>query len=114
MSTSTTGQTADGTFELGVRRTFAGLGLDEAWRQGLALVEQDPAAGPARSRTDGEVARFPYRPDGAPRDATLQLRVLEAATGATVAIHVEGLPDAATRAALLERWTAAVEGLGAA
>jgi hypothetical protein len=108
------GQTADGTWEVGVRRTFPGVDVDEAWRIGLALVEGDPATGAARSRTDGEVARFVYRAPEWARDSTLQLRVLESATGATIAVHHEGLPDAAAREQMRERWTAALDGRGSA
>lgn len=106
---SPTGQTADGTWEIGVRRTIPGVGLDEAWRLGLEIVEGDPATGAARSRTDGKVARFHYRPPDWEHDSTLQLRVLPAARGTTIALHHEGLHDAAARERMRERWTAALE-----
>jgi hypothetical protein len=109
-----TGQTADGTWEVGVRRTID-LDPAEAWRRLPSLLAGDEAVGEQRSVTEGEVTRFAYRRPEWERDSTLQLRVLPASGGrATVAIHHERLPDAAAREAMRERWTGALEALAAA
>lgn len=119
-----TGQTADGTWEVGVRRTLA-LDPEQAWallpallgapgaalEPGHAFTTPDGVACAVRTVTPGEVARLSWQPDGCAQPSTLQLRVIPAATGTTVAVHHERLPDAAAREALRERWTAALEGL---
>ncbi|AKF86923.1 hypothetical protein MFUL124B02_35765 [Myxococcus fulvus 124B02] len=46
-----------------------------------------------------------------PRPRTAQLRVLPAARGHTVALHMEGLPDAASRAEYIQQWKLALSGL---
>jgi hypothetical protein len=98
-----TGLTADGTWQLGVRRTFP-ITPEEAW----ALVERVfLAEGEVRSITPGTVVRLAAAPAG----STLQVRVTPAATGTTIGIHHERLPDAETRERLLTRWTALLEDL---
>jgi hypothetical protein len=106
------GRTADGTWEVGVRRTFP-LAVAEAWELLPSLLKDDPAVGATRSSTPNKVMRLSYRGDGWERDSTLQLRVIAVASGVTIAIHHEGLPDAARREAMRQRWTAALETLGA-
>lgn len=106
-----TGQTADGTWQLGVRRTIAGFSVEEAWATGLELIAEDAAASEATSLTDLVVARFQYSQPGWQRHGILQLRVSDAAGGATIAIHLEKLPDAAARDALLAVWIERLEGL---
>lgn len=106
-----TGQTADGTWQLGVRRTIAGFSVEEAWATGLELIAEDDAASEATSLTDLVVARFQYTQAGWDRHAILQLRVSDAAGGATIAIHLEKLPDEAAREGLLTTWTERLEGL---
>jgi hypothetical protein len=69
------------------------------------------AQGTVSSETPGEVRRVRWQPAGWERPSTVQLRVIPAATGTTVAIHHEGLPDADARETLLAEWTAAVEAL---
>lgn len=106
-----TGQTADGTWQLGVRRTIAGFSVEEAWATGLELVAEDAAASDPTSLTDLVVARFPYTQPGWERHGILQLRVAEAAGGATIAIHLEKLPSQDARETLLATWTARLEAL---
>lgn len=106
-----TGQTADGTWQLGVRRTIAGFSVEEAWATGLELMSEDEAASDPTSLTDLVVARFQYAQPGWERHAILQLRVSDAAGGATIAIHLEKLPDEHAREALLAVWTDRLEGL---
>jgi hypothetical protein len=108
---SPTGQTADGTWEIGVRRTLD-VSPEEAWLRLPELLAGDDAVGEQRSVTEGVVTRYAYRPAGWAHDSTLQLRVLPAAGGrATVAVHHERLPDAAAREEMRRHWTAAVEAL---
>lgn len=89
-----TGQTADGWWEIGVRRTAA-LDNDSAWRLLRTLAEDDDVS--VRSETPGTVLRATYQPAGWADPSTLQLRVLSAATGSTLAVHHEHLPDEQTR-----------------
>lgn len=121
---SPTGRTADGTWQVGVRRTLA-LDPARAWTllpsllgpedavlsPGRSFTTPDGVACTVRTVTPGTVARLSWRPPGWPEPATLQLRVIPAATGTTLAVHHERLPDAAAREALRERWTAALEAL---
>ena len=57
------------------------------------------------------MVRAAYRKAGWDKDATLQLRVLPTATGTTLAVHLEGMPDAAARGEMRARWTATLERL---
>ncbi len=107
---SPTGQTADGWWEVGVRRT---LPLDQAsaWTLLRALLDDDAAVRGVRSETPGVVVRATYQPTGWDDPSTLQLRVLSAATGSTLAIHHEHLPDAETREAMRQHWTSTLQRL---
>ncbi len=69
-----TGLTKDGTWQLGVRRTAPGWSLQDGWDAGLELIEADPAASEATSRTEPVVARFRYELPAWPAHGTLQLR----------------------------------------
>jgi len=121
-----TGRRADGTWQLGVRRTVAAP-LDFVWQSlvddptallGVAvhLVPGATGAGDAggpevrvRSLTPRVVTRLAWREAGWERWSTVQVRVLPAATGTTVSIAHEGLPDEAARSRLLPRWTERLE-----
>lgn len=105
---SDTGQTADGWWEIGVRRTAA-LPPEKAWQLIRTLVETDDVR--VRSETPGTVLRATYQPAGWAAPSTVQLRVLPAATGSTLAVHHEHLPDEQTREAMRVRWTTALEQL---
>ncbi len=107
---SPTGRTADGTWQFGVRRTIP-LDPAGAWARLDALLERDDAVGETRSETPGVVRRLTYQMPGWPAPATLQLRVMPTATGSTLAVHLEQLPDAAARDAMRDRWKDALEGL---
>jgi uncharacterized protein YndB with AHSA1/START domain len=123
-----TGLTADGGYQAGVRRSFA-VGSEVAWLawgEGLGLARwvgtfPQPLAEKAQaSLADGTrvtVVRVePPRylrlrlehPDW-PRKRTVQLRVLPSVHGVTVALHAEGLGSASDRQAVLARWTRALE-----
>jgi hypothetical protein len=79
------GLAADGTYAAGVRRTFE-MTAEDAW-----------------SNWSG--------PTGLARWLSgYKLRVLSTARDVTVALHLERLPDAATRAEMMERWTRVLEG----
>lgn len=116
-------------WEMGVRRTVAAP-LDAVWDHllgpGLAAwlgaVQLPHAAGGAYRTADGVTGevrsftprrrvRLTWRPADWPHDSTLQLTVLPAATGTTIAVHQERLADEAERVRMLAHWTAAVETL---
>ncbi|WP_342376123.1 hypothetical protein NVS55_33335 [Myxococcus stipitatus] len=124
-----TGLTADGSFQAGARRTMD-LTAQDAWRnwaeaQGLGRwLSQARTAlkeGEETTLEDGtQVLAVRVRPPSLlrirlsradwPHPRTAQLRVLAAARGSTVALHMEGLPDAAARAEYIEHWNAALTG----
>ena len=105
MPTDTTGLTADGTWQFGVRRTFPLSTLD-AW----ALLHDHEdlwlGDGTVTSVTHGEVARAKLG-DG----TILQVRVLAAKSGATIAFHHEKLAGPGERQASAERLNAALDAL---
>jgi hypothetical protein len=107
---SPTGQTADGLWEIGVRRTTE-LDRDTAWNLLCSLLEGDDAVRGILSETPGSVLRAMYQPRGWSASSTLQLRVLPAATGTTLAIHHERLPSSQAREAMGRLWTDALERL---
>ncbi|QSQ13146.1 hypothetical protein [Myxococcus landrumensis] len=124
-----TGLTADGSYQAGARRTMD-LTAQDAWRnwaeaQGLGRwLSQARTAlteGEETTLADGtHVLAVRVRPPSLlrirlsradwPQPRTAQLRVLAAARGSTVALHMEGLPDAAARAGYIEHWNAALTG----
>lgn len=101
---SPAGQTADGWWEVGVRRTLP-LDLTSAWAALRALLEDDGAVRSIRSETPRSVVRATYQPEGWTNPSTLQLRVLSVPTGSTLAIHHEHLPDSDAREAMRQHWT---------
>jgi uncharacterized protein YndB with AHSA1/START domain len=111
-----TGQTQDAGWQLGVRRTVSAP-LDAVWNH---LVDGDGlrdvlAAGGVveeiRSRTEQRRIRVRWREDGADHVTTLQLTVLPAARGTTIAVHQEHLSGPDERARLLAVWTGRLESL---
>ena len=128
----TTGLTRDAGWEAGVRRTFP-VALDEAWAfllgDGLALWlgaaglgrevgsayrTSDGSTGTVRSFHDRRRIRLTWRPADWDHDTTLQLTVLPAAAGTTIAFHQDRLAGPAERAAMLERWRQALDRIGVA
>lgn len=124
---ATTGLTKDAGWQMGVRRTIP-LPPDAAWEfllgEGLPLwlgrttlgreprepyVTDQGVRGELRSRTEGRRVRLTWRPSDWSHDTTLQLTVLPAATGATIALHQERLADAAEREQMLAHWTSVLE-----
>ena len=111
-----TGKTRDAGWQVGARRTFP-LELAHAWDlltsqpwlqrwSGLTALELDDPA--VRSLTTERVARVrtPH--------SLVQLRVLPAASGTTVAFHEEHLPDEQARSQRKDHWTLLLDDLGAA
>jgi len=107
---SPVGQTADGWWEVGVRRTIP-LDRTSAWTVLRALLDAEDAVLGVRSETPGHVLRARYQLAGWAEPSTLQLRVLPAATGTTLAVHHELLPDSKAREAMRQQWTSALEQL---
>ncbi len=105
---SPTGQTADGWWEIGVRRTVP-LDQKAAWKKLRTLLDEDAAVRSVRSETPGSVVRATYQPADWDDPSTLQLRVLPAATGSTLSVHHEHLRDAETREAMRKQWTDILE-----
>jgi uncharacterized protein YndB with AHSA1/START domain len=119
------GRAADGTWAAGARRTID-ADADRLWEEfvgpaGLGRWLAIPA--PARALAEGDELRLAdgtvlrairvrppaqlrLRLDRAawPHPRTAQLRLIPAATGVTVALHLEGLPDEAARRAAVARW----------
>jgi uncharacterized protein YndB with AHSA1/START domain len=132
------GQTADAGFQIGVRRTVP-LSLDEAWdlitsRPDLWLSEgasiafekgeryavpardgEPGATGEVRVVKPGDRLRMTWQPEGWPAPATLQVTLLESASGKTaITFHREKLPEADAREAMRARWRGALERIAAA
>ncbi|MBN8226078.1 hypothetical protein JYK02_00980 [Corallococcus macrosporus] len=123
-----TGRTADGGYQAGVRRSYA-VGSEMAWAawgeeaglvRWVGACSQPLTQGEQVSLPDGTrlkvVRRVPPQQlrlrlerDEWPRARTVQLRVLPSVHGVTVALHAEGLPDAEAREETLARWTRALE-----
>lgn len=116
------GETASVGFEIGVRRTLPcadealwrlltsdeglaiWLGGSIALQQGATYILPDGTAGEVRVFRPGSHLRLTWQPRGWAGPALIQLRVLPAKTGATLAIHQEHLADSATRRAMKTHW----------
>ncbi|MHA7633426.1 hypothetical protein [Corallococcus sp. M7] len=123
-----TGRVADGSYQAGVRRSFA-VGSEMAWAawgeasglvrwvgacaqaltEGAQVVLADGTRIKVVRQVPPKQLRLRLERDGWPRARTVQLRVLPSVHGVTVALHAEGLPDAGVREELLARWTRALE-----
>lgn len=110
----TVGLTKDAGWQVGVRRTFP-VSPDRAWDvlvegEGRALWSE--GAGDLRAQSDSHL-RVTWTHLLLDRPSRLQLRVEEAATGATVAVHQEMLSSELERSAMKEHWSAVLDRLGA-
>jgi uncharacterized protein YndB with AHSA1/START domain len=124
------GRTRDVGWEIGVRRTVPAEpeavwellrspeGM-EVWLGGAIALEPGPYR--LEDGTDGEVRvdapgshlRLTWRPPGWEEPSLVQVRVMPAAGGATIAFHQEHLADAMARDLMRERWTGVAEELRA-
>lgn len=129
MRDDATGLTKDVGWELGVRRT-ADASLEATWDfligEGLAIwlgdtvlpseshapyQTADGIRGELRARIDGQRVRLTWQPSDWEHDSTLQVTVLPAASGTTIAIHQERLAGPDERTAMLDHWTGVLERL---
>lgn len=120
------GLTQDAGWQMGIRRTvpvtphqawefLTGPGLS-SWLGTLdpgairaiggAYVTAEGTRGELRSRAEGSMLRLTWQPAGAETDTTVQLRVIPAKTGSTIAIHHERLSGPAEREEMLAHWGA--------
>ena len=124
-----TGRAADGSYQAGVRRSMQ-MSAEEAWKnwgesQGMArwlgACEEPLEEGKESALEDGtRIKAVRVRPPKQLRlrleredwaqPRTAQLRILKAARGVTVALHLEGLSSVRERSEVIERWTQALEG----
>jgi uncharacterized protein YndB with AHSA1/START domain len=125
------GLTRDTGFQAGARRTLP-VSLDRAWAlvtspegmeawlggdPGVPLEAGRPYEIPGGPTGEIRVAkplshlRLTWQPGSWSRPSTLQLRVLPAAAGTTIALHQEHLPDADARERRLARFAEALDAL---
>jgi uncharacterized protein YndB with AHSA1/START domain len=129
--TRVAGQTTDGLFQVGVRRTLA-LAPDDAWRlvtspegvrawlgeadglaleKGVSYATPDGAAGEVRVVRPGSHLRLTRRPAGRERASTLQVRVVPSGGRTAVSFHEERLPSADEREERRRHFEAALDAL---
>ncbi len=123
------GLTKDAGWEAGVRRTIAaplpavwshliGDGLP-TWLGSTTLPTTASTDYATAEGTRGEIRayrpehriRLTWQPQGWTHDSTVQVTVIPAATGTTIAFHHERLASEAERAAQLAHWTTVLDGL---
>ncbi len=132
MSEGASGSAMDGSFSIGVRRTFP-VALGVAWsrifsEEGLALWLGRLSSGAIEPesayRTEGGISglvrvhkplshvRLGWKPDAWDKDTILQLRLIPSKGGTTVSFHQERLKDSVQRELMRARWTSALDALG--
>ena len=120
------GETADAGFQVGAQRTLATT-AERAWawlttrpgrdlwlgpiadlplEKGRRFETEDGVSGEIRTIRPGTRLRLAWRPDDWERPSTVQVTVTSKGERCTVGFHHERLPDAETRLAMRERWTA--------
>lgn len=125
------GQTADGAWQVGVRRTLP-LSMDTAWRlltspagvrawlgdvpslaleKGAAYATADGAAGTVRVVNPGSHLRLTWQPPGWARPSTIQVRVMPSGERTVLSFHEERLPSADEREARRRHFEAALDAL---
>jgi uncharacterized protein YndB with AHSA1/START domain len=125
------GRTRDAGYQVGIRRTLP-IGVDDAWRlvtsgdgvrawlgdgepvelaPGREYALADGSGGMVRVVEPGSHLRLTWLPDGWPRSSTIQVRVIAAARGTTIALHQEHLPSAAARTERRAHFAAALDAL---
>lgn len=124
-----TGQTKSAGWEMGARRTVAAP-LDRVWAHltgpglttwlgdtelpdavGGSYETDDGIRGELRSRHERQKLRLTWKPPRHKHDTTLQLTVVEAATGTTIGFHHEGLSGRDERKTMLTHWHSVLEDL---
>ncbi len=109
-----TGQTADGSFQLGIRRTLP-FDMAELWRRAGpdSAMWKAPEGGSALVTTlsEGNHFRMKWMDPRWISHSILQVRVLPSRrpSSSVLAIHQEKLPDQASRATLLAHWKSLVD-----
>ncbi|MBL8134127.1 MAG: SRPBCC domain-containing protein [Anaerolineae bacterium] len=124
------GLTKNQGWEIGVRRTLP-LGEAKAWRMIMHALGLSSGEGPdepnhevgatfttaddvhveIRSCAPSSLIRMKWQPGNWQVSSTLQIRVLPAKKGSTIAVHHEGLQNAQQREAMRQHWTALLESL---
>lgn len=115
--TRVAGQTKDGSFQIGARRTLP-IPLERAWRlltspdgvrrwlgdtSGLQLRTgacyrlAEGGGGEVRVVRPNDHLRITWQPEGWARASTIQVRVMPRGAGTTVVFHQEQLPDGEER-----------------
>ncbi|MDX1611389.1 MAG: SRPBCC domain-containing protein [Candidatus Thermoplasmatota archaeon] len=127
------GETAGGTFQVGVTRTlpaeeedawatllggdglaaWLGPGAPDELREGASFRLDDETQVEVRVLKPGSHIRLFWHPPGFPKPSTLQVRVLERKIGAAISFHHEGLPSAEMREAMRAHWRSTLETLEA-
>lgn len=101
---------------MGARRTVP-ADLETVWAYligpGLTTWLGADELPPMRSRTELRRLRFDWTPPGASQPTILQLTVLEAKTGTTIAFHQERLTGREQRKEMLTHWHGVLERLEA-
>lgn len=70
--------------------------------------------GEVRSRSEGRRIRLTWQPQNATHDSTLQLTLIPAVRGTTIAVHQERLTSRAERENLLDHWRGVLDALSTA
>jgi uncharacterized protein YndB with AHSA1/START domain len=124
MKNRSIGQTQDGSFQIGVRKTLAAtpqqawdlitsaeglkLWLGEAGdfrlEKGRSFETTDGAQGEVRVLNPGGHTRLTWRPRGWRRASTIQIRVIPSGERTSISFHQENLPDAEAREAMRRHW----------
>jgi uncharacterized protein YndB with AHSA1/START domain len=125
------GQTKDAGWEVGVRRTLP-ISADRAWEliatppgldawlcidpalrfeKGLRYRTVNGTHGEIRSAEEGRLIRLTWQLPDMAHSSTLQVRVIPARSGTTIAFHHERLADAQMREAMRIRWRDALDTL---
>jgi uncharacterized protein YndB with AHSA1/START domain len=113
----TIGQTKDGSFQIGARRTLP-IPLERAWqlltspngvrrwlgdttglslRPGASYTLAAGGGGEVRVMRPNDHLRITWQPAGWARASTIQVRVIPRGAGTTIAFHQEQLPDSEER-----------------
>lgn len=126
---SSVGETADAGYQIGVRRTLT-CSAEQLWdlllsgagtrvwlggavdiAEGTRFSLDDGTSGMISVFRSGSHIRLTWQPLNRPTPTTLQIRVIPAKTGTTLAIHQERLRDGEERTAMRAHWRRVIEEL---